>query len=233
MEKLNILVADDDKEIVYIIKKILTDEAYNVFTAYDGTEAVSVLEREKVHLVILDIMMPKMNGLMATMKIREQNNVPILILSAKGEESDRVLGLTTGADDYLVKPFTHAELLARVASLLRRYISLGSIADKNDKSKISYHELEFDTQGKKLLVRGNEVKLTATELKIVELLIKRHGRVFTAEEIYENVWNSDAYSVENTVMIHISRIRSKIEINPSKPEYLKVVWGIGYKIEKE
>ena len=233
MEKLNILVADDDKEIVYIIKKILTDEGYNVFTAYDGTEAVSVLEREKVHLVILDIMMPKMNGLMATMKIREQNNVPILILSAKGEESDRVLGLTTGADDYLVKPFTHAELLARVASLLRRYISLGSIADKNDKSKISYHELEFDTQGKKLLVRGNEVKLTATELKIVELLIKRHGRVFTAEEIYENVWNSDAYSVENTVMIHISRIRSKIEINPSKPEYLKVVWGIGYKIEKE
>ena len=233
MEKLNILVADDDKEIVYIIKKILTDEDYNVFSAYDGAEAVSVLDREKVHLVILDIMMPKMNGLMATMKIREQNNVPILILSAKGEESDRVLGLTTGADDYLVKPFTHAELLARVASLLRRYMRLGSIADKNDSSKIKYHELEFDTQGKKLLVRGIEVKLTATELKIMELLIKRPGRVFTAEEIYENVWKSEAYSVENTVMIHISRIRSKIEINPSKPEYLKVVWGIGYKIEKE
>lgn len=229
-----IIVADDDPEIVHIIQKILTDNCYEVLTAYNGEDAVRLSECEAAQLVILDVMMPRMNGILATVKIRENSNVPILILSAKGEESDRVLGLESGADDYLVKPFTQAELLARVNSLLRRYIHLGSIDDGNKaKSLICYHELELDSEKKKFLVRGCEVKLTATEFKITELLMKRPGRVFTAEEIYEKVWDSDAYAVENTVMIHISRIRSKIEINPAKPEYLKVVWGIGYKIEKE
>lgn len=206
MDKINILVADDDVEIVYIIRKILAEEGFNVLEAYNGEEALSLLSSQSVQLVILDIMMPKMNGLLATMKIREKSNVPILILSAKGEESDRVIGLTTGADDYLVKPFMRAELVARVNSLLRRYMRLGSIA---------------------------EVKLTPTELKIVTLLMKNPGRIFNAKEIYERVWDSDAYAAENTVMIHISRIRSKIEINPAKPEYIKVVWGIGYKLERE
>ncbi len=232
MDEVHILVVDDDREIVYIIKKILTDEGYSVHTAYDGEEAMKVIQGRELQLVILDVMMPKMNGLMATMRIREENNVPILILSAKGEESDKVLGLSTGADDYLVKPFTQAELIARVNSLLRRYLKLGSAADIHNKEVIKYHELELDCAAKKFFVRGNEVKLTSTEMKIVELLMRRPGRVYTAEEIYEKVWNSEAYSVENTVMIHISRIRSKIEINPAKPEYLKVVWGIGYKIEK-
>lgn len=233
MEKINILVADDDVEIVYIIRKILTEEGFNVLEAYNGEEALSLLATKSVQLAILDIMMPKMNGLLATMKIREISNVPILILSAKGEESDRVIGLTSGADDYLVKPFMKAELVARVNSLLRRYMKLGSIAESKPSSELSCNELELDMEAKRFLVRGNEVKLTPTEFKIMTLLLKNPGRVFTAKEIYESVWDSDAYAAENTVMIHISRIRSKIEINPAKPEYIKVVWGIGYKLEKE
>lgn len=233
MEKINILVADDDVEIVYIIRKILTEEGFNVLEAYNGEEALSLLTIKSVQLAILDIMMPKMNGLLATMKIREISNVPILILSAKGEESDRVIGLTSGADDYLVKPFMKAELVARVNSLLRRYMKLGSIAEDKPSPELSCKELELDMQAKRFLVRGNEVKLTPTEFKIMTLLLKNPGRVFTAKEIYESVWDGDAYAAENTVMIHISRIRSKIEINPAKPEYIKVVWGIGYKLEKE
>lgn len=233
MDKINILVADDDVEIVYIIRKILAEEGFNVLEAYNGEEALSLLSSQSVRLVILDIMMPKMNGLLATMKIGEKSNVPILILSAKGEESDRVIGLTTGADDYLVKPFMRAELVARVNSLLRRYMRLGSIAEVKPESVLAYHELELDTEAKRFSVRGSEVKLTPTELKIVTLLMKNPGRIFNAKEIYERVWDSDAYAAENTVMIHISRIRSKIEINPAKPEYIKVVWGIGYKLERE
>lgn len=188
MDKINILVADDDVEIVYIIRKILAEEGFNVLEAYNGEEALSLLSSQSVQLVILDIMMPKMNGLLATMKIREKSNVPILILSAKGEESDRVIGLTTGADDYLVKPFMRAELVARVNSLLRRYMRLGSIAEVKPESVLVYHELELDTQAKRFNVRGNEVKLTPTELKIVTLLMKNPGRIFNAKEIYERVW---------------------------------------------
>lgn len=216
MDKINILVADDDVEIVYIIRKILAEEGFNVLEAYNGEEALSLLSSQSVRLVILDIMMPKMNGLLATMKIREKSNVPILILSAKGEESDRVIGLTTGADDYLVKPFMRAELVARVNSLLRRYMRLGSIAEVKPESVLAYHEL--DTEAKRFSVRGSEVKLTPTELKIVTLLMKNPGRIFNAKEIYERVWDSDTYAAENTVMIHISRIRNL----PSQRHTLRV-----------
>ena len=191
MTEINILVADDDVEIVYIIRKILAEEGFNVLEAYNGEEALSLLSSQSVQLVILDIMMPKMNGLLATMKIRERKAYVLDdVLSAKGEESDRVIGLTTGADDYLVKPFMRAELVARVNSLLRRYMRLGSIAEVKPESVLVYHELELDTQAKRFNVRGNEVKLTPTELKIVTLLMKNPGRIFNAKEIYERVWDS-------------------------------------------
>lgn len=226
-----ILIADDDRDILSIIETILKEDGYQTLTAMDGSEAVSLVQTHSIQLLILDIMMPKMNGLQAATKIRELTNAPILMLSAKGENSDRVIGLNMGADDYLVKPFFREELLARVHSLLRRYLSLGSAAD-NSGSLLQYHDLTLDTELKKLYVRGEEVRLTATEYKILSLLLSRPGRIFPAEEIYERVWNQDSYSVENTVMIHINRLRKKIELNPKKPEYLKVVWGIGYKIEK-
>lgn len=226
-----ILIADDDRDILSIIETILKEDGYQTLTAMDGSEAVSLVQTHSIQLLILDIMMPKMNGLQAATKIRELTNAPILMLSAKGENSDRVIGLNMGADDYLVKTFFREELLARVHSLLRRYLSLGSAAD-NSGSLLQYHDLTLDTELKKLYVRGEEVRLTATEYKILSLLLSRPGRIFPAEEIYERVWNQDSYSVENTVMIHINRLRKKIELNPKKPEYLKVVWGIGYKIEK-
>lgn len=226
-----ILIADDDRDILSIIETILKEDGYQTLTAMDGSEAVSLVQTHSIQLLILDIMMPKMNGLQAATKIRELTNAPILMLSAKGENSDRVIGLNMGSDDYLVKPFFREELLARVHSLLRRYLSLGSAAD-NSGSLLQYHDLTLDTELKKLYVRGEEVRLTATEYKILSLLLSRPGRIFPAEEIYERVWNQDSYSVENTVMIHINRLRKKIELNPKKPEYLKVVWGIGYKIEK-
>lgn len=232
MEQLTILVVDDDHEIVRIISGMLRAENYLVLAAGNGDEALQVLQSRLVHLIIMDIMMPKVNGLLATVKIREKSNSPILMLSAKAEESDRVAGLSMGADDYMTKPFYKAELLARVNSLLRRYMHLGSIADKRFNSLVEYYDLVLDQEKKKLSVRGEEVRLTATEYKIMELMLARPSRVFSAEEIYESVWKSDAFSVENTVMIHISRLREKIEINPKKPEYIKVVWGIGYKIEK-
>ena len=233
MNTITILIADDDPEIRSLIAGTLQAEGYRTLGAADGGEAVRLLEQNAVQLIIMDVMMPGTNGLMATMKIRERSNVPILMLSARSERDDRVLGLGSGADDYLTKPFYSAELTARVRSLLRRYLELGSVSDQREADILSYGELALDTKGKKLTVRGQAVRLTATEYKIVRLLLSRPGQVFSAEEIYESVWNSDAYSVENTVMIHISRIREKIEINPKKPEYLKVVWGIGYKIEKE
>ena len=231
MENINILVADDDKEIVKIISDALKSENYNVITAYNGEEAVKAAEDSKLHLIILDVMMPKKNGLAAAVDIRKTSNVPILMLSAKTEESDRVIGLDMGADDYMIKPFYCEELLAKVRSMLRRYMRLGSAADSADLNVIRYGELCLDKEKRKLTKNSTEIKLTPTEYKIVELLISRPGRVFPAEEIYERVWESDAYAVENTVMIHISRIRAKLEDNPDKPEYLKVVWGIGYKIE--
>lgn len=225
-----ILAADDDPSIVHLMREMLKNE-YTVYTAMNGEEALQTVRDEKPDLIILDVMMPKMNGIQATVKIREISNSPILILSAKAEGSDRVIGLTAGADDYLVKPFYKDELLARVQALLRRYDTLGSIRESEGNTVIAIRDAELRKDEKKLLMRGSVVHLTPTEYRILEFLMENPGHVFTAEEIYSHVWNNEAFSVENTVMVHISRIRDKIELNPKKPEYLKVVWGIGYVFE--
>ncbi len=233
MNQPKILVVDDDKEIVGAIKKRLEMEDYEVFTAYDGLEAMDFLMEKEIQLLIIDVMMPKMDGLSATMKIRESKNIPIIILSAKTEESDKILGLSMGADDYISKPFRPDELVARVKSQLRRYLQLGSMMKQEEhKNQIVNGGLILDTDGKRILVDGEPVKLTATEYKILHLLMRNLGRVFSADEIYERVWEEEAYAVENTVMVHIRRIREKIEIDTRNPRYLKVVWGIGYKMEK-
>ena len=227
-DRYKILVVDDDKEIVNIIKTALKQEGYDVITAENGKQAYDLVLKNHFHLIIMDVMMPKLNGLTATMQIRQKNNVPILMLSAKAEGSDRVLGLESGADDYLVKPFYQQELLARVKSLLRRYDKLGSIREGNTKDLIRVGDVVLDTLKKQLIVRGEPVKLTATEYKILFVMMSNPGRVFAAEELYERVWENDAFAVENTVMVHIRRIREKLELDPKRPEYLKVVWGIGY-----
>ena len=226
-----ILVVDDDFSIVNIIETALRQAGYRVLTAHDGEEACRIVDAESPHLIIMDVMMPQCNGILATVRIRESHNIPILMLSAKAEGSDRVLGLEAGADDYLVKPFYRQELLARVKALLRRYDTLGSIREAGGEDRIAVGVIVLDTAAKQLIVRGEQVRLTATEYKILQMLMSHPGRVFSAEEIYERVWESDAYAVENTVMVHISRIREKLELNPKKPEYLKVVWGIGYVFE--
>lgn len=227
-----ILVADDDRSIVNIIETALRQAGYQVLTAFDGDQAVRIAEKETVHLIIMDVMMPQCNGLIATMRIREGSNVPILMLSAKAEGSDRVLGLEAGADDYLVKPFYQQELLARVRALLRRYDTLGSIRETAPEEMLTIGDISLDLSGKCLVAHGEPVPLTATEFKILQLLMSNPDRVFSAEEIYARVWENEAYAVENTVMVHISRIRAKLELNPKKPEYLKVVWGIGYVFHK-
>lgn len=226
-----ILVVDDDAAIVNIIETALGQAGYSVLTASNGEDACRIVRTQKPHLIIMDVMMPRCNGLIATVKIRENSNVPILMLSAKAEGTDRVLGLEAGADDYLVKPFYQQELLARVKALLRRYDSLGSIRESVSEDRIQVGKIILDTAAKQLIVRGEPVRVTPTEYKILHVLMSNPGRVFSAEEIYERVWDSDAYAVENTVMVHISRIREKLEWNPKKPEYLKVVWGIGYVFE--
>lgn len=231
MGQYKILVVDDDREIVKSLGKLLELEGYEVYKAYDGVEALDILLREQIHLILLDVMMPKLNGLSALMKIREKNNIPIIMLSAKTEDSDKVLGLSMGADDYVTKPYNTAELMARVKSQLRRYFSLGSAA-KNQEEVIVNGGLVLNKHTKSLQVDGEDVHLTATEYKIVELLMSNMGYVFSAEEIYDKVWQERAYGIENTVMVHIRRIREKIEITPKNPKYLKVVWGIGHKIEK-
>lgn len=228
-----ILVADDDAAILNIVKTALEQAGYRVITAMDGEAAGRAVQREKIDLVILDVMMPKCSGLMATMNIRARSNVPILMLSAKAEGSDRVLGLEAGADDYLVKPFYTQELLARVKALLRRYHELGSVRESGKEQVLVNGDIELDLEAKRLTVRGEQVRLTATEYKILQLMMSNPGRVFSGEEIYERVWNADAFAVENTVTVHISRIREKLELNPKKPEYLRVVWGIGYVFGKE
>lgn len=232
MEDTRILVVDDDREIVKAIDKLLTMEGYEIVRAYNGVEAMEAIINIDIQLILLDIMMPKLDGLSATMKIRESKNIPIILLSAKSEDSDKILGLSIGADDYITKPFNSQELLARVRSQLRRYLFLGDIGNQNRANLITIGGLILDTASKQLSAHGESVKLTATEYKIMELLMSNAGTVFSAENIYERVWNEAAYSVENTVMVHIRRIRAKIEINPKDPNYLKVVWGIGYKIEK-
>ncbi len=232
MSDAKILVVDDDREIVKAIDKLLSMEGYEVMKAYNGLEAMEMLVSNQIQLILLDIMMPKLDGLSATMKIRQKQNIPIILLSAKSEDSDKVLGLSMGADDYITKPFHPQELVARVKSQLRRYLVLGDAGNQGTDRTILLGRLLLDTDSKQLCVDGDPVKLTATEYRILELLMRNVGRVFSAEEIYERIWNEPAYSVENTVMVHIRRIREKIEINPKEPNYLKVVWGIGYKMEK-
>ncbi len=226
-----VLVVDDDREIVRAIARLLELEGLNVLKAYNGLEAMDVLMTQSVQLLILDVMMPQMDGLSATMKIRESKNIPIIILSAKTEDSDKILGLSMGADDYVTKPFNPPELMARVKSQLRRYMRLGDVNKSKQEENIQIGGLSLDRNAKQIYVDHEPVKMTATEYKILELLMINAGRVFSAEEIYRRVWNEDAYSVENTVMVHIRHIREKIEIDPKIPKYLKVVWGIGYKID--
>lgn len=227
----NILVCDDDKEIVEAIEIYLTQEGYRILKAYDGTEALEMLEREEVHLLLLDVMMPKLDGIRATLKIREKNSIPIIILSAKSEDADKILGLNVGADDYVTKPFSPLELVARVKSQLRRYTQLGSTAQNENDKIYSVGGLRINDDLKEVTVDGELVRLTPIEYNIL-LLMKNQGRVFSINQIYEMIWNEEAIGADNTVAVHIRHIREKIEINPKEPRYLKVVWGVGYKIEK-
>ena len=228
-----ILVCDDDKEIVEAIEIYLTQDGHQVLEAYDGIEAVEILKKESVDLLIMDIMMPRMDGIRATLKIREKHNIPIIILSAKSEDADKILGLTIGADDYIPKPFNPLELVARVKSHLRRYMQLGSTAIKESEAIYTVGGLAINDDLKEVTVDGEPVKLTPIEYNILLLLVKHQGKVFPIDQIYENIWNENAVGVDNTVAVHIRHIREKIEINPKEPRYLKVVWGVGYKIEKQ
>lgn len=232
MDTARILVVDDDKEIAGAIEKLLIMEGYEVIKAYNGLEALDALVQNSIQLILLDVMMPKLDGLSTTLKIREKKNIPIIILSAKSEDSDKILGLSMGADDYVTKPFNPQELVARVKSQLRRYMTLGDMGNLSQNSQITVAGLSLNKDSKQLLVDGVYTKLTPTEYKIMDFLMSNAGVVFSSEQIYEHVWEEPAYSVENTVMVHVRRIREKIEINPKEPKYLKVVWGIGYKIEK-
>mgnify|MGYP001040848650 CR=1 FL=1 len=233
MKNGNILVVDDDREIVKAIAILLEQEDYRVFKAYDGMQALEILAAEQIQLVVMDVMMPKLDGLSAVMKISERKNIPIIVLSAKSEETDKVLGLSMGADDYVAKPYHPQELAARVKSHLRRYTSLGDIHASQAAGEIRNGRLVYNIQEHVLYADGEPVRLTATETKIIDLLMRNPGRIFPAEEIYRRVWKEEILASENTVMVHIRRIREKIELNPKEPEYLKVVWGIGYKIEKK
>ena len=232
MNMYNILVCDDDKEIVEAIDIYLTQEGYNILKAYDGMEALEVLEREEVHLLILDVMMPRLDGIRATLKIREKNSIPIIILSAKSEDADKILGLNVGADDYVTKPFSPLELVARVKSQLRRYTELGGTAKEEAYHVYEVGGLKINDDLKEVTVDGEGVKLTPIEYNILLLLMKNQGRVFSINQIYESIWNEEAIGADNTVAVHIRHIREKIEINPKEPRYLKVVWGVGYKIDK-
>ncbi len=226
----NILVVDDEDEIRDAIEIYLRNEGMKVFKAKDGIEALMILEEQEIHLIIMDVMMPRMDGIKATFKIRESKNIPIIMLSAKSEDTDKILGLNIGADDYITKPFNPVELVARVKSQLRRYINFGVYKQRTD--EISVRGLVLNKATKTVTVDGEEVKVTPIEFGILELLMENLGRVFSIEEIYERVWKEPSYNADNTVSVHIRRIREKIEINPRDPRYLKVVWGIGYKIEK-
>ncbi len=228
----NILVVDDDKEIVRSIEIYLKNEGFNIYKAYNGLEALEILMEEEIHLILMDIMMPKLDGIKATIKIREEKNIPIILVSAKSEDTDKIIGLNIGADDYITKPFNLLELVARVKSNLRRYITLGNYNNENNKDILKSGGLELNTSTKEVKVDGELVKITPIEFKILKLLLANKGRVFSIDEIYEKVWNEESFNVENTVAVHIRRIREKIEINPKEPRYLKVVWGVGYKIEK-
>ena len=227
-----ILVCDDDKDIVEAIDIYLTQEGYEVLKAYDGDEAIKVLKSNEVDLLIMDVMMPRLDGIRATLKIRENMSLPIIILSAKSEDADKILGLNIGADDYMTKPFNPLELVARVKSQLRRYTQLGSTARSDNQSEFRTGGLVIRDDLKEVTVDGEKVKLTPIEYNILLLLVKNQGKVFSINQIYENIWNEEAIGADNTVAVHIRHIRKKIEINPKEPRYLKVVWGVGYKVEK-
>ena len=231
----NILVVDDDKEIVGAIEIYLKNEGYNILKAYNGEEALNVINKNEVHLIILDIMMPKKDGLETLEELRKTKNIPVILLSAKSEDYDKIGGLNQGADDYITKPFNPLELIARVKSQLRRYVSFGSLnKEENQGEKIySTAGLVLDDDTKKVTVDGKEVKLTATEFNILKFLLVNKGKVFSISQIYENVWNEEGFGAENIIAVHIRHIREKIEINPKEPRYLKVIWGVGYKIEDE
>ncbi len=227
-----ILVCDDDKAIVEAISIYLQQEGYEIVTAYDGVEAMEVLRNQKIDLLIIDIMMPRLDGIRATLKIREENPLPIIILSAKSEDADKILGLNVGADDYVTKPFSPLELVARVKSQLRRYTRLGAAVPRENSMIYETGGLSVNDELKEVRVDGDLVKLTPIEYNILLFLIKNQGKVFSINQIYENIWNEEAVAAENTVAVHIRHIREKIEINPKEPRYLKVVWGLGYKMEK-
>jgi len=230
-KKATVLVVDDDPEIVSAITKLLELEGYSVLKAYDGLEALEILAQREVHLILMDLMMPRVDGLSAVISIRKSKNIPIIILSARTEDSDKILGLNVGADDYIAKPYNPMELLARVGSQLRRYFRLGASLDTASNG-ISVGGLRMDLNSREFFVDERPVKLTSTEWGIMELFMRSPGKVYSAEEIYRAVWKEDAHAVENTVTVHIRRIREKIEIDPKEPRYLKVIWGIGYKLEK-
>lgn len=227
----NILVCDDDKEIVEAIEIYLQQEGFHILKAYDGVQALEMLKNNEVHLLVIDVMMPRLDGIRATLKIREESSIPIIILSAKSEDSDKILGLNIGADDYVTKPFNPLELVARVKSQLRRYTQLGNvISEENQIFQVGGLFINDDL--KEVTVDGESVRMTPIEYNILLLLVKNQGKVFSIDQIYENIWNEDAIGADNTVAVHIRHIREKIEINPREPRYLKVVWGVGYKIEK-
>ena len=232
MEQLCILVADDDADIVNAVRLYLEKEGFAVFGAANGLEALDILEKETVHLILMDVMMPRLDGIRTTLKIREKNSIPIIILSAKSEDADKILGLNVGADDYVTKPFSPLELVARVKSQLRRYTQLGGTVQKDEDKVYEVGGLRMNDDLKEVTVDGEPVKLTPIEYNILRLLMKNQGRVFSINQIYESIWNEEAIGADNTVAVHIRHIREKIEINPKDPRYLKVVWGVGYKIEK-
>ena len=227
----NILVVDDDKEIVNAIEIYLKREGYNIIKAYNGNEALKKLEENEIHLIILDIMMPEKDGMETLQEIRRNKTIPVILLSAKSEDYDKISGLDTGADDYITKPFNPLELIARVKSNVRRYVEFGNMSKEENKKVLKTGDPEIDDDTKKVTVDGKDIKLTATEYNILKFLLQNKGKVFSISQIYENVWNEESYGAENIIAVHIRHIREKIEINPKEPKYLKVIWGIGYKIE--
>lgn len=227
-----IMVCDDDRSIVESLEIYLQQEGYNVIKAYDGVQALNLMKQNDVHLIIMDVMMPKLDGIRATLRIREESNIPIIILSAKTEDADKILGLNVGADDYVSKPFNPLELVARVNSQIRRFTKLGNVAEEEQQHVYCAGGLMMNDDLKEVTVDDNPVKLTPIEYNILLLLVKNQGKVFSINQIYESIWNEEAIGADNTVAVHIRHIREKIEINPKDPQYLKVVWGIGYKVEK-
>lgn len=229
---MTILVCDDDKEIVEAISIYLKQEGYDIVPAYNGKEALKLMKEKEIHLVILDIMMPELDGIHALLKLREESSIPVILLSAKSEDVDKILGLNVGADDYMTKPFNPLELVARVKSQLRRYTQLGGMEQVND-SVLVNGSITMDREQKLVTVDGEPKKLTPTEFKILELLMENVGTVFSSAQIYERIWEEDAYATDNIVSVHIRRIREKIEIDPKNPDYIKVMWGVGYRMDKK